>query len=312
MKIERLLGIVMYLINRKVVSARDLAERFKVSVRTIQRDIDSLTLAGIPVYSIQGSSGGYAIIESYKLDKQIMSIDDYFFIIKALKSLSSAYENKKVEEALEKISAIVTEEENAIIDKRNSQLSIDLSLLREPSNVDDYLFLIQKAINNQRVLELDYTNANHVKISRRIEPLSLTFKWYAWYLFSFCQLREDYRIFRISRMRNLKLIDENFTRKHKNIDKLLKECQSIDKREYINLKLLCKKEVRVSIEDYFANGKIIEEYDDFFILEISLPKNEQFWFGILLSYGDKVRVLEPPSLQKKILDKVRDIEKIYN
>ena len=81
MKIERLLRIVMYLINREVVSAKELAEKFNVSVRTIRRDIDSLTLAGIPIYSMQGSSGGYAIMENYKLDKQIMNIDDYFFIL---------------------------------------------------------------------------------------------------------------------------------------------------------------------------------------------------------------------------------------
>lgn len=311
MKIERLLGIVMYLLNREVVSARELAKKFNVSIRTIQRDIDSLTLTRIPIYSIQGSSGGYAIMENYKLDKQIMNVDDYFFIIKALKSLSSGYENRKVEEALEKILAIIPEDKKSTIDKRNSQLTIDLSVLREPPNVDKYLPLIQKAINDQRLLEIDYTNVSHKKTFRRIEPLALIFKWYAGYLFSFCQLRRDYRIFRISRIRNLKLTNKKFSREHKNMNELFNEYQTTNKREDINLKLLCKNEIRVSIEDYFVNGKIIEENNNHFILEISLPKNEQFWFGILLSYGDKVKVLEPASLQNKIINKVRDIEKLY-
>jgi len=311
MKIDRLLGIVMYLLNRDVVSARELAEEFEVSVRTIQRDINSLTLAGIPVYSIQGSSGGYAIMESFKLDKQIMNIDDYFFIIKALKSLSSAYENKKIEEALEKILAMVPEEKNSTIDNRDSELTIDLSVTKEPSNVDDYLSFVQTAIKEQKVLKFEYTSANDDKTSRKVEPLSLTFKWYAWYLFAFCQLREDYRIFRLSRIRNLKLLDERFDKPEDNIKKLLKEQFNNDQREYINLKLLCDKEIRVSIEDYFANGKVIEENDTSFILEIALPKNEQFWFGILLSYGDKVKVLEPSFLQKRIMRKVKEIENLY-
>ncbi|PRX24069.1 WYL domain-containing protein [Orenia metallireducens] len=171
--------------------------------------------------------------------------------------------------------------------------------------------MLQRAIADKRVLEFDYTNANHNKSSRKVEPLSLSFKWYAWYLFCFCQEREDYRTFRVSRIRNLRLIDKGFSREYEKLDELIKEHQSLDSREYLDLKLLCKEEIRVSVEDYFANGEISEEGDGFFILEISLPKNEQFWFGMLLSYGDKIKVLEPASLQDKIMEKVRELEKLY-
>lgn len=107
----------MYLMNIEIVSVRSLAEKFEVSVRTIQRDIDSLTLSGIPIVSVQGSIGGYGIMESFKLDKQIMNMDDFFFIIKALKSLCSGYENNKLENTLEKILAIIPTERSTELEK---------------------------------------------------------------------------------------------------------------------------------------------------------------------------------------------------
>jgi predicted DNA-binding transcriptional regulator YafY len=275
MKVDRLLGIVMYLLNRQVVSASDLADKFEVSVRTIQRDIDSLTLAGIPIYAKQGPSGGYAIMESFKLSNQIMNMDDFFYIIKSLKSLSSAYENEKINTALEKIMSVFPDHKNNKLEKRDQQFLVDLSVLRESEQIDNYLPLIHEAINDNQVIEFDYTNSNNYKTTRKVEPLSITFKWYAWYLFAFCQLREDYRLFRVSRIRNLILTDKSFIRESDDIDKLLEQYFTNDQREYIDIKLVCNPEIRVSLEDFFANAKITKNNDKI-ILEASLPKNERF------------------------------------
>ena len=110
MKIDRLLGIVIYLLNRDIVSANALSERFEVSVRTIQRDIETLNLAGIPVTSLQGVNGGYGIIDSFKLERQIANTEDYLFIIIALTGMSSAYNSKNLEATLEKLLSLSKQE----------------------------------------------------------------------------------------------------------------------------------------------------------------------------------------------------------
>jgi predicted DNA-binding transcriptional regulator YafY len=106
MKIDRLLGITIHLLNHDKSSAKILASKFEVSLRTIQRDIESLCQAGIPVVSYVGAEGGYKILESFKMDRQIAGDVDYQYIILALQGLASAYENPKVETTLEKMKAI--------------------------------------------------------------------------------------------------------------------------------------------------------------------------------------------------------------
>ena len=311
MKIDRLLGMIMYLLNRKVVSATTLAEEFNVSVRTIQRDINSLTMAGIPIISFHGSSGGYSIMDNFKLDKQIMDIDDYLYIIKALKSLSSAYENNKIRKALEKVLAIVPEQNREGFKELNSKLSVDLSVLKENHILEESISLIEDAIDQKRVIRFSYTNSKYQKSMRTTEPISIMYKWYTWYIIAYCYKAEDYRLFRVSRIRDLKVLNENFANEHSDTDSIIRKCFNTDKRKYMNIKLLCKPEIRVSVEDYFANGNIIEKEDGQFILEISLPENEQHWLGKILSYGKKVKVIEPIRLKKIILKTVAEIEELY-
>lgn len=311
MKIDRLLGMVMYLLNRKVVSATTLAEKFDVSVRTIQRDINSLTMAGIPIVSFHGSSGGYGIMDNFKLDKQIMDIDDYLYIIKALKSLSSAYENDKIGKALEKVLAIVPEQNKEDFKKLNSKLSIDLSVLKENNILEESISLVENAIDQKRVIRFTYTNSKYQESMRNTEPISIIYKWYAWYMIAYCYKAEDYRLFRVSRIRDVKVLNKNFANEHTDTDSIIRKCFNSDKRKYMNIKLLCEPEIRVSVEDYFSNGNIIEKKDGQFILEISLPENEQHWLGKILSYGKKVKVIEPLRLEKIILKTVKEIERLY-
>lgn len=306
MKIDRLFGILIYLLNKETASARELSERFEVSLRTIQRDMDSLAAAGIPLYTQQGSQGGYGIIESYKLDSQIMSEDEYAYITESLKSLLSAWGNKKVEGILEKVRAISPNK-----GEERKEPKINLEVLREAAVVHGYLDLIQDSIEKRDVLEIEYTDASHKKSLRKIEPLFLKFNWYAWYLFAYCREKEGYRIFRVSRMREVKKVEGEFVKEHRNPETLMRDFEGKSNVEWVNLKLLCKEEVRVSIEDYFAKGRISETGDDSFVMEISLPQNEQVWLGILLSYGDKVKVLEPESVKKKIVGKIEELKKLY-
>lgn len=138
MKIDRLLGIVIYLLNRDVVSARTLAEKFEVSQRTIQRDIDALNLAGIPVVSFKGTNGGYGIAEGFRIDRQIASNEDYLHIITALKGLCSGYDSKKLNATLEKLMTLIPSRHGL-----KQKLFLDFGVLKEDGHINNCMELIE-------------------------------------------------------------------------------------------------------------------------------------------------------------------------
>jgi predicted DNA-binding transcriptional regulator YafY len=306
MKIERLLGIVVYLLNREIVNANTLAEKFEVSIRTIQRDIETLNLAGIPITSMQGTNGGYGIIDSFKLEKQIASIEDYQFIITALTGMNSAYNNKKLEGTLEKLLSISKQEQPV-----NSKVKLDFSVSREGNNIDNYLKIIEDGVDKKKVIEFEYTNSYGDKTMREVEPIGVIYKWYAWYMLGYCCNRSDYRMFKVVRMRNLKKQEKSFSIIHESFDILLASQEKQDSRKYMDVKLSCKGEIRISIEEYFPNASITENDDGDFIIQFRAPNNEIGWKGLLFTYGNKIKIIEPEELKKEFLMKGEEIIDTY-
>ncbi len=202
MKIDRLIGITMYLLNRNVVSAKELAERFEVSVRTVVRDIETLSMPGIPITSFMGSTGGYEILDTFKLNKQIINMEDYLFIITALKGLCSAYDNQKVNTTLEKL--LATGQCN--ID--GQRVFIDFSIVKEGDKIPEYVSKIEQAVIDRVMISFEYTDSLNRTNPRTVEPLALNYRWYAWYLFAYCTYKNDYRIFKLNRISELSLTNE--------------------------------------------------------------------------------------------------------
>lgn len=302
MKIERLLGIIVYLLNRDIVNANALAEKFEVSTRTIQRDIETLNLAGIPITSIQGINGGYGIIDGFKLDKQITSKEDYQFIIAALIGMNSAYNSKKLETTLEKLLSASRQGKSI-----SPKVKLDFSVSREGSNIDEYLKIIENAIDKEKIIEFEYTNSYGDKTLRSSEPVGVIYKWYAWYMLGYCCDKKDYRLFKVVRMRDLKKLEESFSVKHENIDNLLTKQENQDNRKYMNVKILCKEEIRVSVEEYFPNARITVKEDGNFILQFYALDNEIGWKGLLFTYGNKIKIIEPEELKAEFMSKAREI-----
>lgn len=254
MKTDRLIGIIMYLLNRDKVTAKELAERFEVSTRTIIRDINALGQAGVPVVSDMGVNGGYAM---------------------------------------------------------NQSIFMNLNVCREEENIDVYLKTIEQAISDKQVIAFDYTGADNVCSVRETEPLALNYRWYAWYLFAYCNNKQDYRIFKLSRIRNLRIVGKNFERIHSDINILLKKKWGEDGRKQYHIKLRCKGSVRTEVGEYL-NGNIIEEYPDGdFIYSVIVPENERMWFSLLLGFGNEVEVLEPEELRIRLKEKAEEVFRLY-
>jgi len=304
MKTERLLSIVIYLLNHDTVSAAKLAERFAVSKRTILRDIEQISLAGIPVTSLPGANGGYSIMEGFKLDGRLVSAEDQASIITALEGFLSAYDNKRYNEVLEKISSILPKQQSR-------HIFLDFGASGENSEVQAKLRTFEKAIKDKNIVQISYVNALGGSSSRNVEPIALNYRWYAWYLLAYCQTKQDYHIFKLTRISELEPAKTPFTKEHGDPAALLEQAfQGVGRRE-LDITLLCKAEVRVQACEYLA-GDIVETLENGdFIMRMHAIEDERMWFAMLLSFGDKITVLEPEELKMRLTETAENIFSLY-
>lgn len=302
MKIDRLYAITVYLLNHGRASASELAKYFEVSVRTIQRDIDSLCVAGIPVVSVSGAAGGYEISERFQLDKQAVTSKDYSYILTALRGLVTATNDAKVNHTLEKISALSESNDTGIV--------LDFSVLKEGD--ERLLQLVQSAVLAKHTVSFTYTNNNNETRMHTVEPIAVLYRWYAWYLLAYSTVKEDYRTYKLVRMTDFKITDKEFTKEHQSAYKILKAADKKDSRTYTTVIINCKASVKTRAIEYLK-GSIVEEYDNGDVrMKLEVVDNEQFWFGALLSLGDNVEVISPEKIRRRVVDAAEKIVSLYN
>lgn len=300
MKIERLMGIVLYLLNHGRTSAQKLAEEFEVSPRTIMRDLSSLDQAGIPIQSFSGVEGGYQIMDGYVLEKQVAAHDEYDWIATALKGLASAYANKTLERTLAKI--------QNLNDSSNHSVAVDFSVASEDLEINSQLKLLESAIKNGNVVQFSYTNSHDEMNDITVEPVRLQYKWYSWYLIGYCVKHKDYRMFKLVRMEHIKITNSKNTRTHTLSDISL---QSAD-QHILNIRIYGKSSIKSKCKEYL-HGQVTKEYENGdFEFCFSVPEHETFWYGVLLSFGSKAKVIEPEELKERILKTCQEMKALYS
>jgi len=305
MKTYRLLSIVIYLLNHDTVSAAKLAERFEVSKRTILRDIEHISLAGIPIKSLPGVRGGYSIMEGYKLSGQLISEEEQASIITALKGFISAHDNKKYNDVLEKISSLLPKQQS------QQHIFLDFGASGENDELQEKLKLIEKSICNKNAIHISYVNAQGGTSGRIIEPVALNYRWYAWYLLAFCTLKQAYRIFKVARINGLQHTSNPFSKAHDNPAVLLEQAFKNGERKGFNITLLCKSCVKVQASEYL-NGTITQTHENGdFTMRIHAIEDERMWFAMLLSFGNMVEVLEPAELKTRLIETAENILSVY-
>lgn len=301
MKTDRLYAITLYLLNHGRTSARELAEYFEVSQRTIQRDMDSLCLAGIPVISANGTAGGYEISHRYRMDRQFATPEDYARILTALQGLVSATGDRKTQETLEKITSVSSGNSGDII--------LDFSVLQEGDT--SLLHTLQSAIAAKRALRFTYTNNNNETRSHTVEPVAVVYRWYAWYLLAYSKTRNDYRTYKLARMSCAEMTGLPFAKEHPDAHRILEQQEKHDSRSYLEILVKCKPEARIRTIEYLK-GTVLEEAENGDILmRLTVVENEHLWLGTLLSLGDKVEILEPDWLRERILEAALKIVSLY-
>ena len=305
MKTDRLLSIIIYLLNHNTVSAAKLAGKFEVSKRTIIRDIEQISLAGIPIKSFPGINGGYSVMEGYKIDGRLVSAEDQATIITALKGFLSAYDNNRYNDVLEKVLSILPPQ-------KNQHIFLDFGASGENSETQEKLKLLEKAIKDKKTVQISYVNAYGGITNRFIEPVVLNYRWYAWYLLAFCTSKQDYRIFKLVRISEIERTETIFSKEHDNPAVLLEKAFQGDGRKNIDITLLCKADVKIQVCEYL-DGTITETFENGdFIMRMNVIEDERMWFALLMSFGDNITVLEPEELKIRITDNAKKIISMYN
>ncbi|MDF2942242.1 MAG: transcriptional regulator, HTH-type [Herbinix sp.] len=299
MQINRLFETVYILIEKKTITAKELAERFEVSVRTIYRDIDILSSAGIPIYASQGKGGGISLMEHFILNKSVLTENEQNEILFALQSLSIA-QNLETERVLSKLSSLFNK-------NIANWIEVDLSPWGSNKNQKCEFTLLKNAILNRNVIEFDYFNAAGEKGNRRVEPVKLIFKVNAWYLQGFCLLRNARRSFKISRMSNVWITQENFPER----EVVFEDTQAKIPQNWINIQIKFTDQMAYRIYDEYNENEIIKNKDGSFSVSTTLPENN-WLISYLLSFGKDAEVLAPQHICDKMKEQGEKIFGIYN
>jgi len=303
-----MLAITVMLLNRDRISARELADKFEVSIRTVYRDIEAINMAGIPIISYSGSSGGFGIMENYKIDRQLLTLNDMLAMLTALKGINTSLEDKKLDSAIEKISSLVPKEKSEEMKLHFEKMVIDILPWGYVDKHKDKLKSIQNAIANNFLVNIEYSSLKGERIERTIEPMTLILKGYSWYLFAFCRKRNDYRFFRVSRIKTLKILEQKFKRREESYTSYNIDDNPAAKTANLVLKFSSK--IRVKVEDYFNEERIEVLKNGDILVRVSFPEDE--WvYSFILSYGEYVEVLEPPHIKKIIQEKAKKILQKY-
>lgn len=301
MKINRLTEIIVTLLNKDIVTAKELAHKFSVSTRTIYRDIEELSLSGIPVYMTKGKNGGISLLEEYSVNKAILSAKDKQSLIVALKMLE-ATNYPEINSVINKIGFMLNKEE------LSNWIDIDFSRWGSDFNENDKFNQIKMAILNNKAIEFSYINSYGNYSTRIIEPMKLMYKGQTWYLHGFCRLKKEARIFRITRIKDLVIKNENFIRRNAKYINTIPSKQMIE--NMVNLKLKLRKDVLYRIFDDFDQDKVIDNKDGTYDVSIKFPENE-WLYGYILSFGNSVEVIEPKYIRDIILNKMKETIKLY-
>lgn len=294
MKESRLFRILYYILENGRTSAPVLAKQFEVSVRTIYRDIDVISSAGIPIYVTPGRNGGVQIHKNYILNRAMLTDKEKQEILSALQSTSLV--NALQENAtLTKLSALFQQ-------PSDNWFEVDFSRWGIKSQDDTSFSLLKKAILSHHAVKIVYVNTNGQKTERTVYPLKMVFKARQWYLKAFCVNKNDFRLFKMSRMLKLHLLSETFApMEYPNpIDDLQKT--------YPKTVLLFPKEMAYRVYDEFEATEIKEKENGSLLVSVEMPQ-DNWLIGYLLSFGSTVEILEPSWLRKAL---AIEAEKIYN
>lgn len=291
MQESRLFRIIYYLMEHGKTTAPKLAKKFEVSVRTIYRDVDVLSGAGVPIYVTTGRNGGIQIDDDFIIDKLILSDEEKEEVLTALKSVSIVDDSS---DTLSKLTALFNT-------KSENWLEVDFSRWGNNSQDNEMFQLLKKAILSHKMISISYANSNGEITKRIICPLQLLFKSKSWYVKAYCMAKSDFRLFKMTRIVQVEKLDMTFN----NMEFPQEEHTNLNVNEEL-VKLSFPKTMAYRVYDDFEINQISKDDNGDFIVAAPMPL-DNWLVGYLLSFGSNVNVIEPTYLKEVIYNEAKKI-----
>ena len=290
MQINRLFEMVYLLLNKKSMTAGELATHFEVSPRTISRDVELLTSAVIPIYMTKGKGGGISLLPDFVLNKTVLTDGEKSDILAALHAVD-AVNLEQTNTAVQKLSSLFG---NTSAD----WVEVDFSGWANADEEAQLFSLLKSAILGKKKVAFQY-HSSEGSTQRTAEPMKLCFKGQSWYLYAFCTVRQDYRFFKLRRMKELKLLDERFER---TASAKIFEGTKIFQDDFVTITLKLSKKMAYRVYDEFSQYKTLPSGD--FIATLTMPRGD--WvYQYLATFGEDCEIIEPEDIRLQIKDKLQ-------
>lgn len=320
MRLHRLLGIIMLLDSRGIMTARNLANILETSERTIYRDIDILCEAGIPIYSISGPNGGFSFMEDYRINSTVLESGDALHLL--LSSMGIRPEKntemaQQLKNAIIKLENSVSKEHKEEIIKAKERFFVDSEpwwgKRVESKNID----IIQKAVLHLKKLKVCYRKFNGEISERILRPYGAVVKNSEWYTIAFCELKNDIRVFMCNRIVDVEVLDESFTIAdnfslerfwESSKQQFVKQASSKLEHNIYPVKLKFYEEKNQLLQGFYilASNKV----SDTWIYDIDMI-SFQTACNVIFPLSDRIEVLEPTELRDFIINKCNKILYLY-
>lgn len=296
MQESRLFKIVYHLLDKGQATAPELAEKLEVSVRTIYRDLDALSGAGIPIYTETGRNGGIHLMKDFVLDKAVLSKEEKQEILTALQSLSFT-KNIGSSQTLQKLSAIF---------HLNSEhwLEVDFSRWGNNGTDNEKFELLKSAVIQQKCVKITYADSAGAISERIVQPLKMSYKSMSWYLKAYCTEKQDYRIFKLTRIVDLEVLAEGFCKKS------FPESKEAPSQTYPTIILRFPQNMAYRVYDEFDKTMVIRQENGDLTVSAKMPEDE-WLIGYLLSFGTQVDIIEPMYLREIVAGEAKKIYEKY-
>ncbi len=308
LKIDRLISIIMILLQRKKMSAPELAEMFEVKLRTIYRDIETINQAGIPIITYRGANGGFGIMEEYKIEKKFFTVSDITALLIGLGSIHSTMSSEELLNTMVKVKGLIPADQIKDFELKSNQITIDNTPWFGNESLKLNIQVIKTAINENKFISFNYFDRLGNKSLRTIEPYRLVLKNSDWYIQGYCTVRNDFRIFKISNISNLELLDEIFIPRE--IDYKSLDIYFRTERKRIIVKLLVDESLRDLMIAYCGEENVEAFGENQFIAYLPFVEDD-YMYKMLLQFGDKCECLGPPNIRLEVIRRIKKLLSIY-
>ncbi|MCG8670087.1 MAG: YafY family transcriptional regulator [Pseudomonadales bacterium] len=313
-RFDRVISILTMLHTKRLITAKEIAERFGVSERTVYRDIRTLETAGVPIGSEAGL--GYFLDKSYRLPPVMFDRDEAVALLLAEKFIQGIRDQKtgqSYRSALDKVKAVLGHDDKDYLEALSQRVDVHLGVNQSDTAGDRWLEEIQKAIVFSHTLQIEYyAHYRQQSGQRTIEPIGLYYYSRHWHLIAWCQTRDDYRDFRLDRIQTLAVTSDHFNRRSR--ASLTEYIEGLTEPQDLHaITLHVDRQIAQFMQNQkFYYGYVSEEIinDDWIEMSFLVPELEYFarW---LLSYTDAIKIIEPSALNDEMARLIKELALHY-